>query len=150
MAEALFYHLDGRTLEAVLPVLLEKSVERGWRVVVQAGSAERLAVLDTHLWTYADPSFLAHGTAADGHAADQPVFLTTGADNPNGATVRFLVDRAGPPEDVERYERLVIVFDGRDEAALAEARDHWKALKARGLEMTYWQQSGPNGWQRKG
>jgi DNA polymerase III subunit chi len=34
MTEVLFYHLQGMSLESVLPPLLEKSLERGWRVVV--------------------------------------------------------------------------------------------------------------------
>jgi DNA polymerase-3 subunit chi len=149
MTEVYFYHLEDRPLESVLPVLLGKSLERGWRAVVQAGSAERLEAIDGLLWTFADDSFLAHGTAADGHAEHQPVFLTTDDANPNGAVVRFLVDRAHPPADVSPYERLVLLFDGGDPEALAEARQHWKTLKAAGLAVTYWQQNARGGWDRK-
>ncbi|MQT11715.1 DNA polymerase III subunit chi [Segnochrobactrum spirostomi] len=148
MTEVLFYHLQGRPLEAVLPPLLEKSLERGWRVVVQTGSRERRDALDAHLWTFRDDSFLPHGTASDGPGADQPVFLTEGQDNPNGATVRFLVDRAAPP-DLAPYERAVFVFDGTDEEALAEARLRWKEGKAAGFAVTYWQQSSNGRWERK-
>ena len=149
MTEALFSHLDSQPLEAALPQLLAKSLERGWRVVVQVGSAERLEAIDTHLWTYADESFLPHGTAADGHEAAQPIFLATDDVNPNGATVRFLVDRAPPPADPTPYQRIVLMFDGRDPDALGEARTHWKTLKAAGVEVTYWQQTERGGWERK-
>ncbi|WP_181704033.1 DNA polymerase III subunit chi [Chthonobacter albigriseus] len=149
MTELLFYHLDSQPLDAVLPTLLAKSLERGWRVVVQVGSPERLEAIDSHLWTFADESFLPHGTAADGHEAEQPIFLTTDHANPNAATVRFLVDRAAPPPDVAAYDRVVILFDGGDPEALAEARGHWKTLKAAGHEVTYWQQADRGGWQRK-
>ncbi len=149
MTEALFYHLDGQPLERVLPVLLQKSVERGWRVVVEAGTPERLAALDSHLWTFDDGAFLPHGTLADGHAELQPVYLAAGPETPNGATVRFLVDRATLPDDVERYERLVLIFNGADETALGEARAAWKTLKGRGLDVTYWQQDGEGRWIRK-
>lgn len=149
MTEALFYHLDGQPLERILPVLLQKSVERGWRVVVEAGTPERLAALDSHLWTYDDAAFLPHGTAADGHPELQPVYLAAGPETPNDATVRFLVDRAPPPDDPERYERLVLIFDGTDEAALTDARTAWKVLKERGLDVTYWQQDGEGRWVRK-
>ena len=149
MTEALFYHLDGQPLERVLPVLLQKSVERGWRVVVEAGTPERLAALDSHLWTFDDAAFLPHGTAADGHVDLQPVYLAAGPETPNDATVRFLVDRAPPPDDPERYERLVLIFDGTDEAALTDARAAWKVLKERGLDVTYWQQDGEGRWVRK-
>jgi len=146
--EALFYHLKRQPLEAVLAQLLEKTLERGWRAVVQAGSQERLDALDQHLWTWRDDSFLPHGTVRDGSPERQPVFLTTGDENPNGATVRFLVDGASPP-DPAGYTRLVVMFDGRDEAALTAARADWKVLKAKGCAVTYWQQSERGGWEKK-
>jgi DNA polymerase-3 subunit chi len=149
MTEALFYHLTDKSVESVLPVLLARSLERGWRVVVQAGSQERLEAIDSHLWTYSDESFLPHGTAADGPADQQPVYLTTDESNPNGAAVRFLVDRAPPPADVAGYERLVLLFSGDDPEALAEARAHWKALVADGHKVTYWQQDERGVWVKK-
>src|SRR5271167_5258626 len=94
VTEILFYHLRGQTPEQVLPPLLQKSLERGWRVVIQASSDERVEALDAHLWTWRDDSFLPHGTSRDAEAAEQPIMLTATGDNPNGATVRFLVDGA--------------------------------------------------------
>ena len=44
-------------------------------------------MLDTHLWTYRDDSFLPHGTDATEFSADQPILLTAGGDNGNNATV---------------------------------------------------------------
>ena len=97
MTEVLFYHLQGQKLEGVLPTLLERSVERGWRVVVQGASDERIDALDSHLWIYSDDSFLPHGTWREAEAADQPVVLTVTDTNPNAATVRFLIDGAPVP-----------------------------------------------------
>lgn len=148
MTEVWFYHLQNRTLESTLPQLLEKSLERGWRVVVQAGSPERRDALDSHLWTYADESFLPHGTRADGHAALQPIYLTDGPENPNGAVVRFLVDRAAPA-DLAGYTRAIFIFDGTDPDALDDARRHWREIKAAGHEVTYWQQNDRGGWTKK-
>ena len=118
--ECLFYHLERQPLERVLPTLLERTLERGWRAVVEAGSEERVAALDTELWTYSEGSFLPHGTRKDGAPDRQPIFLTASDENPNGATVRFLVDGAAPGE-IESYTRVVFLFDGGDEAALADA-----------------------------
>ncbi len=149
MAEVLFYHLQRQPLEAVLPTLLEKTLERGWRAVIQVATDERLSALDDHLWTFADESFLPHGTDREAHAADQPVVLTTSGANPNGATVRFQVDGADLPADAGAYQRMVILFDGTDPQALAVARDQWRALKEAGHEATYWQQDERGRWQRK-
>src|SRR6476619_4747087 len=87
MTEIYFYHLERRSLEEVLPSLLERSLERGWRAVVQAASEERVEALDTLLWTYREESFLPHGTKRDGDPDMQPVYLTTSEEHPNGATV---------------------------------------------------------------
>ena len=149
MTEVLFYHLQRQPLERVLPTLLERSLERGWRVVVQASSDERVEALDAHLWTYRDDSFLPHGTAREAEAAEQPVLLTTGEHNPNGAQVRFLIDGAPVPADAAAYERIVLLFDGEDEDAVAAARACWGEVKAQGFEATYWQPDEQGRWVKK-
>lgn len=149
MAEALFYHLERQTLEDVLPVLLERTLARGWRAVVKVSDEMVRDALDRHLWTYRDDSFLPHGTAADGRAEHQPVWLTTSEENPNGAQVRFCADGAAPGA-VEAYERVVILFSADDAGAVAAARRHWTSLKAAGHVCTYWQQKPAGGWIRKG
>jgi DNA polymerase III subunit chi len=149
MTEVLFYHLQRKPFEAVLPALLEKSLERGWRAVVQATSAERLAALDDHLWTFSDESFLPHATDKEPDAAEQPVVLTLGEGNPNAAAIRFLVEGAPVPAEVGGYERVVRIFDGEDEEALAAARADWKSVKAAGHEATYWQQDPRGRWEKK-
>jgi len=148
MTEVLFYHLQNMSLESVLPPLLEKSLERGWRVVVQSTSQERVDALDAHLWTYRDDSFLPHGTWRDAEASQQPIVLTAGDHNPNGATVRFLVDGALMPQDPSAYERLVLLFNGEDPDALDAARARWTEAKSAGFEVTYWQADEKGGWRR--
>jgi DNA polymerase-3 subunit chi len=148
MAEVLFYHLTESTLEEALPGLLERSLGRGWKCVVQTGSEERRDALDQHLWTYRDDSFLAHGLEHEPHAPQQPVLLTTAQSNANGARIRFLVDGAAPP-DLTPYERAVFMFDGHDEAQLMAARGHWKDMRAGGHDVTYWQQGADRRWVRK-
>jgi DNA polymerase III subunit chi len=150
MTEMLFYHLERQPLERVLPTLLEKSLERGWRVVVQGSSEERLEALDAQLWTFRDDSFLPHGTWRQAEAREQPILLTIDADNPNGAAVRFLIDGAPVPADAAAYERIVLIFDGDDENAVAAAREHWRDGKTNGFDVTYWQTDAEGRWQRKG
>jgi DNA polymerase-3 subunit chi len=133
----------------VLPQLLERSVERGWRVVVQASSDERVDALDGHLWTYRDDSFLPHGTARDSEAASQPILLTTSDHNPNGAKVRFLIDGVPVPADAKDYDRIVLLFDGEDEDAVTAARARWSEAKAQGFEVTYWQPDEQGRWVKK-
>jgi DNA polymerase III subunit chi len=147
--DILFYHLQARPLEAVLPLLVEKSLERSWRVVIQAVTRERLSALDERLWTYDDESFLPHATDEDGDPTAQTVLLTTGTANPNRAAIRFLTEGAPVPEDIEGYERIVLLFDGNDPDALAAAREAWKGVRARGLSATYWRQNEAGRWEKQ-
>ncbi len=154
MPEVWFYHLQRQPLEHVLPTLLEKSLERNWRVIVQAASEERLDALDQLLWTYAEGSFLPHGRPRDGDAEMQPVFLTAGDENPNQAPVRFFIDGAsaiplldGPTAN--DYTRVIVLFDGNHEEELTFARAEWKHLKAAGCDLSYWQQSAAGRWEKQ-
>jgi DNA polymerase III subunit chi len=146
--EVYFYHLERRSLEQVLPTLLELSLKRGWRAAVQAASEERVEALNTLLWTYREESFLPHGTARDGHPGAHPIYLTAGDDNPNEAQIRFLVDGA-MLADASPYIRVAYVFDGRDEDAVSRARAEWQAARARGDAVSYWQQDAEGRWQQK-
>ena len=144
MTEIRFYHLTRKTLEQALPELLEKTLERGWRAVVMAGSPERVEALTHHLWTSRPDSFLPHGNAKDGNAEHQPVWLTTADERPNEAEVLFLTDGAQTARAGD-YVRVCEVFDGNDESAVAAARVRWKAYKDAGHELSYWQQ-GERSW----
>jgi DNA polymerase III subunit chi len=154
VTEIWFYHLQSQSLERVLPTLIEKSLEKGWRVALQARSEERLEALDSWLWTFSDESFLAHGRAGDGEPNLQPVYLTTGIENPNGAALRLLVEGAkiGPAlinESVENYVRVVALFDGNNAEELSHARAQWKEVRELGFAPTYWQQSANGRWEMK-
>ncbi len=148
MAEVWFYHLERSSLEQALPELLEKTLQRGWKALVRAREPGRAAQLDEWLWTYRDDSFLAHGSDREPNAARQPILLTTGEENPNGADALFVVDGADLGE-TQGYQRCVVIFDGGDEAQLAQARAQFRAAKASGAEVSYWQQKG-RGWEKQG
>jgi DNA polymerase-3 subunit chi len=148
MPDVLFYHLENQPLERVIPILLEKTLERGWRAVVEAGSRERAEALNAALWTYRDESFLPHDLAGGEFDAEQPVLITTGPENANGAEVRFFTDRA-VPRTAEGYQRIVYLFSGHDPDAVTEAREAWRALRE-GNEVTYWQQDESGRWVKRG
>ncbi len=148
--EISFYHLTRTTLEAALPQMLEKTLERGQRAVVRAGSAERVEALNGWLWTYQDRAFLPHGSTKDGHAALQPIWLTDKDERPNEAQVLFLTDGAVSGDEIADFERCAVLFDGNDEAALAAARAQWSDLKGSGHDLTYWQQTDEGRWEKKG
>ncbi|NNU80803.1 DNA polymerase III subunit chi [Halovulum dunhuangense] len=149
MGEVLFYHLTDTSLDQNLPRLLELSLGRGWKVVVRAGSDGRLAQIDEMLWTQGKDSFLPHGTAAMGHAALQPVFLTTGRDNPAGANILMLVAGARvDPAEAGDFDRVCLIFDGNDADALTAARADWVKVRDAGLSGTYHAQEGGT-WVKK-
>ena len=145
MTEIGFYHLTRTGPERALPQLLGRTLAAGKRALVLCRSAERVAALDAALWD--EPDWLPHGTEADGDADFQPIWLTVGDEAPNGASFLFLID--GPETArLGEFERVFDLFDGNDEAAVQTARQRWKAAKAAGHTLTYWQQ-GPRGWEKK-
>jgi len=148
MTDIFFYHLERQPLERVLPQLLERTLERGWRAVVETDSDDRVEALSTLLWTYNEEGFLPHGTARDGGAEDQPVWITASNDNPNKASVRFFVGGV-EPSGFEGLERAVLVFDGADPEAVGRARRIWKDARDGGHEVSYWQQDESGRWQNK-
>ena len=147
MTEIWFYHLETQPLERALPALLEKTIERGWRAVVETSSRERASAIDAMLWTYRDDSFLPHGVAGEESDADQPVLIVMDETNPNAANVRFYVDRA-VPRSGEGYERIFFLFSGHDPDAVTEARGAWQQLKTDNT-LTYWQQDDAGRWAKK-
>jgi DNA polymerase III subunit chi len=147
MVDIRFYHLTRSGMEHVLPELLEKTLARGWRAVVMTSADERAESLTHHLWTYNANTFLPHGNTKDGHAADQPIWLTAADERPNNAQVLFLTDGAESAQ-LGDYERVCDIFDGNDEEALAAARQRWARYKAAEHNLSYWQQ-GEAGWVEK-
>ena len=140
MGEFRFLHLERRRIDQALPDILEEALAAGWRVVVQAASEERVEALNERLWTYSDESFLPHGSARDGEPHAQPVY----PDRQRRQPQRRAVARAAVRRSCRRlssiadYERVALLFDGRDEEAVAEARREWTEAKAAGAAPSYW------------
>jgi DNA polymerase III subunit chi len=149
MSEVVFYHLQRQPLDVVLPKLVQRSLARGWRVVVQASSAERVRHLDERLWTFSEESFLPHAADDEGDLEQEPVVLTATDSNPNAAQVRFLVDGAPLPGKDISHERIVVLFDGNDDDALRQARAQWSLARSQGQAATYWQQDDAGRWEKK-
>ena len=146
--DVLFYHLERAPLERVLPDLLQKSLQKGWRAIVEVEPLERVDALDTMLWTFTDESFLPHGKAGDPRAEEQPVLISNDPDNVNGADIRFFID-GGDVTAHSGYQRLVYMFHGHDETAVALARVQWKSAADAGLDVTYWQQNSAGAWEKR-
>ena len=148
MTDIGFYHLTRSSLVQALPRLLEKVYASGARAVVMTGSEERTGALDAVLWTYEQSAFLPHGSARDGHAEEQPIWITHEDENPNGAGILVLTDGAVSAR-IGAYARCLEMFDGNDAEAVERARAHWKSYAEAGHSLTYWQQSSAGRWEEK-
>ncbi|MGB7432863.1 MAG: DNA polymerase III subunit chi [Ahrensia sp.] len=148
MTQILFYHLTETALEEALPILVEKSLAKPWRVVIQTPDEAKRDALDEHLWGYRRDAFLPHGKDGDEAAHRHPIFLTTANENPNQADIRFLVDGSDVPEALEVYQRVMVMFDGKNDDAVARARTQWKALKDAGHDLAYYKQTLEGRWEK--
>ncbi|WP_421728741.1 DNA polymerase III subunit chi [Brevundimonas sp.] len=145
--EIWFYHLEQSSLGQVLPELLDRTLQRGWRAIVRVADPSELEDIDDALWTWREDSFLAHGRSDAPHADRQPILLTSSHENPNGAHALFIVDGSELGE-TETYARCFIIFEGRDETALHGARERWRTLKGQGANLAYWKQSDEGRWEK--
>lgn len=150
MTEIRFYHLTTKPLEQALPEILGKALSTGRRAVIKAPDDKSVEALNTHLWTYSPDSFLPHGSKKDGKefAPDQPIWLTSDNDNPNGADLLILTGGA-ESDKIGDFALCCEMLDGNDDAAVTAARARWKTYKDAGHDLTYWQQTPTGGWEKK-
>lgn len=148
MSEIRFYHLQRKPLETALPEILEKALIRHYRAVVILGDDEKVETINQALWTYAAESFLPHGSAENGFAAEQPVYLTALDENPNKANLLILAG-GGASENIDAYDLCCEIFDGNDDDAVIAARARWAAYKDQGHTLIYFQQDDDGRWQQK-
>lgn len=146
--EIRFYHLQSQAAEQAVPALLARAYEGGKRIVLRLADEGQVQRFNDLLWTYNPNAFLPHGSAKEGQAEEQPIWLTAGNDNPNNADtlISLSLDEDLPQEG---FALVCLVFDGRNEAALTAARAKWKTLKDSGADLTYWQQGPQGGWEKK-
>jgi DNA polymerase-3 subunit chi len=145
MTEIGFYHLTRTTLGLALPRLLARTLAAGQRALVVGPSVVGLGALSNALW--AQPVWLPHGSATEGDADLQPIWLSTEAEPANGARFLFLVDGA-TTDRMTDYDRVFDLFDGNSGEAVAAARIRWKSAKDAGHVLAYWQQTEAS-WQKK-
>ncbi|MEP4052074.1 MAG: DNA polymerase III subunit chi [Litorimonas sp.] len=146
-AQYWFYHLEASTLEGVLPGLLEKTLEKGWRALVKLPE-DKLAALDSFLWTFRDDAFLPHGRDDEPQADLQPILLSATTENAKGFDAVFLLDGASVT-DMGGVSRAMVMINGRSQEDISRERARWKALKESGASLAYYQQDDHGRWEKK-
>jgi len=147
--EISFYHLTLQPLNVALPKLLNKVIGANMKAVIKVPSTVQMDDVDQALWTYDKESFLAHDTEKSKFKKDQPIYISTGDDNPNSAEILILTDGA-VVEKLEGYSRVLEMFDGNNPTIVEQLRERWTAYKDAGHDLTYWQQTETGGWNKKG
>ena len=148
MGAVYFYHLTRQPLEATLPMLLGKARQAGWRVAVRGQDADRLAWLDERLWLGPEDGFLPHGIAGGPHDAHQPILLTLDKAANDPACLMTIDGADVSADEVQRLERVCVLFDGNDDPAVQTARGQWKALTDAGCAAQYWSEESGR-WEKK-
>ncbi len=123
MPEVFFYHLTSISLGQMLPQILERTLQNNWRVLLRSIDMKQIERLDAQLWGGNNSRFLPHGISGGAHDADQLILLTKGNENLNDAKALILVHGAKTTaQEVAEFERVSLVFNGNDQAALDNAR----------------------------
>lgn len=142
-----FYHLEASTVEGILPGLLEKTRQKGWRAMVKLPEGQ-LKEMDDYLWTYKDDSFLPHGRDDEPMAEQQPITLSANAESAEGHQAVFLLSGTDIA-DMKGVERCMVMINGRSQDDIQRERARWKALKETGASLSYYQQNDRGGWEKK-
>lgn len=140
-----FYHLLSTSRERAVPKLMEKALRAGNRVVMIMSNDTELKAMSDALWTNDPASFLPHGSQRDGRAEEQPIFLSLTEGNPNKADICCVLD-GSMPESAKSFTKLLDVFDGTNEDAVAAARKRWSDYKAQGYALQYIKQQPGGSW----
>ncbi|WP_374763980.1 DNA polymerase III subunit chi [Yunchengibacter salinarum] len=147
--EVRFYHLERQPSHQALVGLMKQVLKAGHRALVRCPDPDSMARLDEALWVQEPDSFLPHGRADGAEPHRQPILLTLGTENPAGADILTLVDGAAPPDDVSDFQRLLVLFDGRNDAVRDSARGQWRHFRDLGFHLSYWRQPESGGWVRE-
>ena len=137
-AVAMFYNLTRSGLDDTVSMILNKAVAQGWRVMLRAPDSNMLAHFDDKLWLGPEEDFLPHGIAGGPHDADQPVLLGTGVIGNRAQGLMLLAGAEVAEPEMTGLERVWILFDGSDEAAVSAAREKWARVTGWGLAAQYW------------
>ena len=138
MTNVVFYHLTRRGLDETVEGLLMRAVGQGWRVMVRCPDVGLVARLDEKLWLGAEDGFLPHGVQGGAFDRDQPVLLGPGPMTNSAQALMLLAGAEVAQGEAAGLERVWVVFDGADAAAVADARRRWPVYKAWGLDVQYW------------
>lgn len=148
MTEIRFYHLKKQTLDEALPNLTLKAYDNGKkRLVIRMADKTAVEKMSATLWTFNPNIFLPHGSAKDGFADKQPIWLTDTDENPNGASI--LIAGNAVANDLSGFGLVCEMFSDHEQGAVQEARTRWKTYKDAGHSITYWQQTEAGGWEQK-
>jgi DNA polymerase III subunit chi len=137
-AVAMFYHLMRAGLDDTVTMIVTRAMGQGWRVMLRGTDLGLLGRLDDKLWLGPEDSFLPHGLEGGPQDANQPVLLGLG---PIANAAQGLVLLAGAEvqrDEVATLERVWLLFDGADEAAVQAAREQWTRLTGWGMAAQYW------------
>jgi DNA polymerase-3 subunit chi len=137
-----FYVLGSAVPETIVAALAARALAEGQRLLVIEADEPRRRTLSEALWKARPEQFLANGLSGEPHAARQPVLLSDRPEPENGARLLCLAD--GQWREGEGFERVFYLVD---EAALPEARRHWRRLgEVAGVERRFWKQDEPGRW----
>lgn len=137
-ATVMFYQLTQKGLDQTVMTILTRACGQGWRVMIRSTDPGQIDHLDARLWLGPEDGFLPHGVQGGPHDADQPVLLGAGPVT-NAAQALFLLSGADTTEaEAAALDRIWLIFDGADPAAVQAARGQWTRLTNWGLAAQYW------------
>ena len=148
MSEVFFYHLAQTRLEVALPKILERALSADWSVELRLGMEADIETISNAIWKGPDDSFLPHCLEDNDKLHDYPIVLSKSPLSELRDCLIIIEEAELQNNEVEKFKRVCLLFDSKNEIELTKARASWKSLSDAGVNTVYWAED-QGTWKKK-
>lgn len=145
MSKITFYQVMNGEIIKSSCMILEKCFKNRLKTFVQTGDEETKKILNKSLWTFAQKSFIPHGSDEDPEADKHPIYISDNDECPIDAVCLMLIGKVRI--DVGDFKRILVMVDGASKTDVETAQSFMESLKNLGHEIEYYKQNKSNGWE---
>jgi DNA polymerase-3 subunit chi len=144
-----FYQLGEANVNDVVTMLIQKARGANKKMLIYCPNPAASAI-DDALWSHDPDSWLPHGLDAAPGAELASVWVCSDmSSNPIEADCVMLLHGA-VPQSWDGFGRAFVVFDGKSDSQLQQARSQWQRWKPwPDKELAYFAQSTDGRWEKK-
>lgn len=146
MSKITFYQVMNDELIKSSCKILEKCYHNNLKTFVEVADDETKRVLNKNLWTFAQKSFVPHGSDEDPLPEEQPIYISSNEKCPINATCLMLIGKYRM--DIGNFDRILVMIDGNNDQDVKNAKSMADNFNNLGHEVEYYKQNDSGSWQK--